>query len=159
MAVLSSFSRNRLPQTISSTALAPAAVLAPTAPNAITPRTPGSFQAHRWIPPITKSKPFTVTETIHLEALEKQAAEFAKNSVRAYKAAESIVNSQATMHEAYNGYRGAEAKQELKIQTSNAKFASLMESQRPGYQRLTQGIQAVHIAANEEINMCIAQFG
>lgn len=156
--MLPSFKARPIKQSASSSELSPSSALAPTHQNAITPNKPGSFTAHRWIDPIVKSKPLTTSEVIRLEALAIQAEAAAAQAEKGYKAAARIATSQQNMHKAFNGYREVEAKSEFGTQASNAKFASLMESLRPGYAALSQGIQAVHMAADLQIDNSIALF-
>lgn len=158
--MLASFRRSPvIKQTTASGALSPTSALAPTHQNAITPNKPGDFKAYRWMEPIAKSKPLTTTEVIQLEAIAVKAEAMAIEAEKGYKSAEKISNAQSRLHKAYNGYRQVEAKNEFGIQESNAKVASLLESLRPGYQQLAQGIQAVHMAADMQIDNSIALFG
>ncbi len=109
--------------------------------------------------PITKSKPLTTSEVTRLEAMAIKAEEMATQGEKGYEAAERISTAQSRLHKAYNNYRQVEAKNEFGIQESNAKVASLMESLRPEYQQLAQGIEAVHMAADLQIANAIALFG
>lgn len=108
---------------------------------------------------ITKSRPYTEVEAIHLEGLAQRADGMAKSTERAYGAAQKISNAQVRIHHAYEGYRQTEAKNEFSIVESKAKTAATLETLRPRYHSLAQGLDRVHITVETEIGESIKMFG
>jgi hypothetical protein len=146
-------------QAIASSSLAPSTVLAPSSGRSITPNNPGSFKTHQFMETITRSKPYSEMEAIAMESLEQRASAMAAATERTYLAAEKISNSQVKIHKAYEGYRQAEGKNEYQIVESKAKTAATLQSLRPGYHRLGEGMQRIEAVVNSEINASIAAFG
>jgi len=159
MSFLSSFKRSNVSQAGASSSLATRTVLAPSSGRSITPSNPGSFKTHQFLETITSSKPYTEMEAIAMEALEKRASAMAAATERTYLAAANISGSQLKIHKAYEGYRQVEAKNEFDTVESKAKTAATLQSLRPGYHRLGEGLQRIESVVNSEISASIASFG
>jgi len=94
-----------------------------------------------------------------MEALEKRASAMAAATERTYLAAAKISGSQLKIHKAYEGYRQEDATNEYQIVESKAKTAATLQSLRPGYHRLGEGLQRIESVVNSEISASIASFG
>ena len=105
----------------------------PTTGEVFTPSNPGSLKGYRSIPVFQETKAFPPQEAARLEALAEQRAEIAQASEKAYKALESIENSDQRVHAANRNYRGVVAKEELNKKRADSKYLTQLNQLREGY--------------------------
>jgi hypothetical protein len=105
----------------------------PTTPGIFTPSHPGALDTCRTAPIVPNTRSFSPPEAERLTALAEQRAEIAQASEKAYKALESIEESDQRVHSANRGYRGVVAKQELLKKKADSKYLSGLNKLREGY--------------------------
>lgn len=122
------------------------------AQNAITPDSPGSWEAYRAVPVVEKARAFTEEEADALTELEKQERMKRKASKKAYEKLEKIGNHQTAVNRFHEKYRRNEARNERRIQGYKNTSAKYLHSLRPEYAKLGQGLEQSAQQADQAIN-------
>ena len=105
----------------------------PTTLGAFTPSNPGPLDTVRTAPVVTHTRRFTPPEAERLEILAQQQSEIAQASETAYKALESLEESDTKIVVSNRNYRGKVASLELTRKQSEAKYLSGLNNLRSGY--------------------------
>jgi hypothetical protein len=105
----------------------------PTGSGVFTPSNPGQLDTVRTVPVVPNTRSFTPPEAARLQALAEQRAVIAQASQEAYKALESIEESDRKVHEANRNYRGIVAKEELNKKKADSKYLTTLNNLREGY--------------------------
>ena len=123
----------------------------PTAGGVFTPSNPGNLDTIRTAPIVPNCREFTPPEAERLSVLADQRSEIAQSSEIAYRALETIEQSDQKIHTANRQYRFTVAKEELAKKKADSKYltglndlradygqaaASLIESRRKSDKRL-----------------------
>jgi hypothetical protein len=105
----------------------------PTGAGVFTPSNPGQLDTVRSVPIVPNTRSFTPPEAARLQALAEQRAVIAQASEQAYKALESIEESDQKIHSANRLYRSEVAKQELLKKESDSKYLTQLNNLRERY--------------------------
>lgn len=127
------------------------------AQNAITPDSPGSWEAYRAVPVVEKARAFNEEEADALTELEKQERMKRKASKKAYEKLEKIGNHQTAVNRFHEKYRRNEARNERRIQGYKNTSAKYLHSLRPEYAKLGQGLEQSAQQADQAINALMGQ--
>lgn len=109
------------------------AALAPSPGDPPSPMNPGSFASLRTAPTVPAPRYFSEDEAEALGALAKERKQGVRHSKKAYKALESIEESDADVVESHYEYSSEAAKQELRKVKAKSKYAQRLHALRPGY--------------------------
>ena len=107
--------------------------MTPTGRDVFTPSNPGKLDTVRSVPIVPNTRSFTPPEAARLQALAEQRQVIAQASEQAYKALESIEESDRKVHEANRNYRGIVAKEELNKKKADSKYLTTLNQLREGY--------------------------
>lgn len=125
--------------------------------NAITPDSPGSWNAYRAVPVVEQARSFTEEEADALTELEKDTRSKRKASKRAYDKLQKIGNHQTAINRHHETYRRNEGRNEKRIQGYKNTSAKYLHSLRPEYAKLGQGLEKAAQAADQAISQLMAQ--
>lgn len=124
--------------------------------NAITPDSPGSWQAYRAVPVVEQARAFTEEEAEALAELEKDVRSKRKATKKAYQKLGKIGDHQTAINRHHETYRRGEARNEKRIQGYKNTSAKYLHSLRPEYARFGQGLQKAEQNADQAIQQLMA---
>ncbi|MEG4318769.1 MULTISPECIES: hypothetical protein [unclassified Microcoleus] len=127
-------------------------VLAATAPGVITPNNPGNFDSLRTVPVVPSPRYFDREQADKLKELAKEKTDGARQSKRAYNALTKIEEADKSVHKSHRKYEGAVAENELGKKRADAGLAKKLHGLRPGYARLSRGIDKADSDARTRID-------
>jgi len=127
-------------------------VLASTDKTVITPQTPGNFGSVRTVPVVPAPRYFTKEEGEAMKGLAKDKTDGARQSKRVYKFLGKIEAADKTVHQQHRKYEGAVAQNELGKKRADAGLAKKLHGMRPGYARLSLGIDKADSDARTRID-------
>ncbi len=127
------------------------------APNAITPDSPGSWKSYREVPVLEEARAFTEEEADAIAEKKKDTRIKRKASKRAYKDLQEISNDETTINRYHETYRRNEGRNEKRKQGYKNTSAKYLHSLRPEYARFGQSLQKAEQQANQVINDLMGQ--
>jgi hypothetical protein len=140
-------------------AIDPGRVLAPTAPNAITPTNPGNFSSIRTAPIVPNPRYFNQQEATAIRQLSSQRRHDLSSTKSAYKGLSQLEKTDAAVHREHRQYETAVAKGELKKKQADTRHAKALHGMRPAYAKLSGSLEnasdraAMQIQANQQQQM------
>ena len=127
------------------------------APNAITPDSPGSWKSYREVPVLEEARAFTEEEADAIDEKKKETRIKRKASKRAYKDLQEIDNDETTINRYHENYRRNSGRNERRKQGYKNTSAKYLHSLRPEYAKMGQGLEKAAQAADQAINNLMAQ--
>lgn len=124
--------------------------------NAITPDSPGSWQAYRAAPVVEQARAFTEEEADALTELEKDVRVKRKATKKAYDKLKKVSDHHTAINRSHETYRRHEARNEKRIQGYKNTSARYLHSLRPEYAKFGQGLQKAEQSADQAIQQLMS---
>ena len=121
------------------------------APNAITPDSPGSWDKFRYAPVVDRAWVFSEEAAHALQERAKDAKIATRSTIKAYRALQSMSDDHTKVNKHHEFYRRNEARREKQMQGYANTSARYLHSQRPGYAKQGYSLKQAEQAADQAI--------
>ncbi|MDJ1185259.1 hypothetical protein [Roseofilum casamattae] len=121
------------------------------APNAITPDSPGSWDKFRYAPVVEQARVFSEEEAQALQERARDAKLTTRATKKAYTALKSMSDDHTQVNKWHEFYRRNEGRNERRMQGYANTSARYLHSQRPGYAKLGHSLKQAEQAADSAI--------